>query len=162
MASFDIVSKIDLQEIDNTVNSIMRELGNRYDFKGAKFSAELNSKENLITLSAEDEYKIGQIRESLKAFGTKRGIDPKVFDFQKEEPASGNSVRQIVKLRNGVDQEIAKKIVKQIKGTKIKVQGSIRGDEVRVEGKKLDDLQEIMSLIKSSDYDIPLQFINYR
>ena len=162
MPSFDIVSKVDLQEIDNAVNSVLRELTNRYDFKGAKFSVELKTKENLINLHAEDEYKIGQIRDSLKVFAVKRGCDVKVFDFQKEEKAGGNSVRQEAKLRNGIEQEVAKKIVKQVKDSKLKVQASIRGDEVRIEGKKRDDLQDVMNLIKSTDYEVPLQFINFR
>lgn len=162
MPSFDIVSKINMQELDNAVNSVMRELTNRYDFKGAKFSCEVDLKENIIKIAAEDDYKLGAIRDSLKVFATKRGIDPKAFDFQKEEAATGNTLRQTVKLRNGIEQEVAKKIVKQIKETKLKVQGSIRGDEVRVEGKSRDDLQSIMNTLRSSGYEVPLQFINFR
>lgn len=162
MPSFDIVSKINFQELDNAVNSVLRELTNRYDFKGAKFSVELQQKDNKILISAEDEYKIGQIGDSLKAFCVKRGVDPKALDFQKEEPAGGNTIKREIKLKNGIEQEVAKKITKQIKDTKMKVQASIRGDEVRVEGKKRDDLQEAMALIKSAAYEIPLQFINFR
>jgi uncharacterized protein YajQ (UPF0234 family) len=162
MPSFDIVSKINMQEVDNAVNSVMRELSNRYDFKGAKFSVEIDQKENLINLAAEDSYKIGAIRDSLKSFGVKRGIDPKSFDFQKEEAATGNSLRQVVKLKNGIEQEVAKQIVKQIKDKKIKVQASIRGEEVRVEGKNRDDLQAVMADLRSANYNLPLQFINFR
>lgn len=162
MPSFDIVSKINLQEIDNAVNSVLRELSNRYDFKGVKFSIELKTKENLINLAAEGDYQLGQIRDSLKVFATKRGIDYRAFDFQKEEKAGGNSLRQEVKLRNGIEQEIAKKIVKQIKDSKLKVQASIKGDEVRVDGKKRDDLQDAINLLRSANYEIPLQFINFR
>jgi uncharacterized protein YajQ (UPF0234 family) len=162
MSSFDIVSKINLQEIDNAVNSVTRELTNRYDFKGVKFSIEYQNKENLINLTAESEYQIGQVRDSLKVFATKRGIDVRTFDFQKEEKAGGNSLRQEVKLRNGIEQEIAKKIVKQIKDSKLKVQASIRGDEIRIEGKKRDDLQEVMNFLRSATYEVPLQFINFR
>ncbi len=162
MPSFDIVSKIDMQEIDNAINSVMRELSNRYDFKGAKFSVEVDHKENLINIAAEDSYKMGAIRDSIKTFGVKRGIDPKAFDFQKEEAATGNSLRQVVKLKNGVEQEIAKKIVKQVKDRKSKVQASIRGDEVRVEGKNRDDLQAVMADLRNANYDLPLQFINFR
>lgn len=162
MPSFDVVSKIDMQEIDNAVNSVMRELTNRYDFKGAKFSVELKTKDNLILIEAEDDYKLGAIRDSLKVFGTKRGIDPRAFDFQKEEKAGGNSLRQEVKLRNGIEQEVAKKIVKQMKDSKMKVQASIKGDEVRIDGKKRDDLQEAITLLRSTSYEIPLQFINFR
>lgn len=162
MPSFDIVSKIDLQEIDNAVNSVLRELTNRYDFKGAKFSIEFKEKDNLILIAAEDDYKLGAIRDSLKVFATKRGIDARAFDFQKEEKATGNSLRQEVKLRNGIEQEIAKKITKHIKDTKMKVQASIRGDEVRVDGKKIDDLQEAIAILRAANFEVPLQFINFR
>ncbi|MBL6664490.1 MAG: YajQ family cyclic di-GMP-binding protein [Rickettsiales bacterium] len=162
MASFDIVSKIDLQEVDNAVNSVLRELSNRYDFKGSNFTIELNNKENTITIQAEDDYKLKAIGESLKVYCTKRGLDSKALDFQKEEKASSNSLRQLIKLKNGIDQETAKKIVKEIKSTKIKVQSSIKGDEVRVDGKKRDDLQQAITLIRESNYDAPLQFINFR
>lgn len=162
MPSFDIVSKLDMQELDNAVNSVLRELTNRYDFKGAKFSIEIDPKENIITINSPDDYKLGQIRDSLKVHATKRGIDVKVFDFQKEEGATNNSLRQIVKLKHGIEQEIAKKIVKDIKEKKLKVQASIRGDEVRVESKNRDDLQNIMHTIKSGGYDSAMQFINFR
>ncbi len=162
MPSFDIVSKIDFQEIDNAVNSVKRELTNRYDFKGAKFDVVLDIKENLINISCEDEYKLGQIGDSLKVYVTKRGIDARALDFQELEKAGGNSLRQKVKLKNGIEQEIAKKITKEIKDKKLKVQASIRGDEVRVEGKKRDDLQEVMAFLRGTNYEIPLQFINFR
>jgi uncharacterized protein YajQ (UPF0234 family) len=141
---------------------VLRELTNRYDFKGAKFSIELKAKENLIVITAEDDYKLGAMRDSLKVFATKRGIDARAFDFQKEEKAGGNSLRQEAKLRNGIEQEIAKKITKHVKDAKMKVQASIKGDEVRVDGKKRDDLQEAMALIRAANFEIPLQFINFR
>jgi len=162
MPSFDIVSKINLQEVDNAVNSVMREIANRYDFKGAVFTLEFKTKDNLILVTADSEYRLGAIRDSLKVFATKRGIDPRAFDFQAEEKAGGNMMRQEVKLRNGIEQEVAKKIIKQIKDAKMKVQASIKGDEVRVDGKKRDDLQEAISLLKSASFEIPLQFINFR
>ena len=162
MPSFDVVSKIDLQEMDNAVNSVLRELTNRYDFKGSIFSVELKAKDNLINISAESEFKLGQVRDSIKVFATKRGIDARAFDFQKEEKASGNTFRQEVKLKNGIEQEIAKKIVKQLKDSKMKVQASIKGEEVRVDGKKRDDLQEAMALLRSGNFEIPMQFINFR
>lgn len=162
MPSFDIVSKIDLQEIDNAVNSVLRELKNRYDFKGAIFEVTIDSKENKINIHAEDEYKLGQIGDSIKVFATKRGIDIKALDFEKPEKASGNSLRQTVKIKQGIDSDNAKKIVKMIKDKKLKVQASIRGTEVRVEGKKRDDLQEVIAASKSFDIDLPIQFINFR
>jgi uncharacterized protein YajQ (UPF0234 family) len=162
MPSFDIVSKINLQEIDNAVNSVLRELTNRYDFKGAKFSIEIDHKEKHINLAAEDDYKLGQIRDSLKVFCVKRSIDPKALDFQKEEKAGGNNLKQLAKLKDGIEQEIAKQITKQIKDLKLKVQASIRSDEIRVEGKNRNDLQEVIAALKSSNYNAPLQFINFR
>ena len=162
MPSFDIVSKINLQEIDNAVNSVLRELTNRYDFKGAVFSVELKTKDNLINLTADSEYKLDSIRDSLKVFATKRGVDARALDFQKVEKAGGNMFRQEVKLRDGIEQEVAKKIVKHVKDSKMKVQASIKGDEVRIDGKKRDDLQEAMTLLRSGNYEIPLQFINFR
>jgi hypothetical protein len=162
MPSFDIVSKVDTQELDNTVNSVLRELTNRYDFKGSLFSVELKIKENLIIINADSDYKITAIGESLRVFATKRQIDIKAFDFQQPQKAGGNTLRQEVKIKNGIESEIAKKIVKQIKDSKIKVQASIKGDEVRIEGKKRDDLQEAISLLKTASFDLPLQFINFR
>lgn len=162
MPSFDVVSKIDFHELDNAVNSVLRELTNRYDFKGAKFSIELQQKENKVLLATEDDYKLGQLGDSLKVFCVKRGIDPKALDFQKEEAAGGNTIRQEVKLINGIDQETAKKITKKIKDLKLKAQASIRSDEVRVEAKKRDDLQSAIAALKECDFDTPLQFINFR
>ncbi len=162
MPSFDIVSKINMQEVDNAVNSVMREISNRYDFKGAVFSIELNQKDNLILVTSDSEYRLGAIGDSLKVFATKRGIDVKALDFQKEEKAGGNMLKQEIKLRNGIEQELAKKITKHIKDTKMKVQASIKGDEIRIDGKKRDDLQEAIALLRSGNYEIPLQFINFR
>lgn len=162
MPSFDIVSKIDLQEVDNAVNSVNRELSNRYDFKGAKFSIEIDTKDKKITINAPDEYKLGQIGDSLKVYATKRGIDTKALGFDKEEVATGGTFRQIVKLRDGIEQDLAKKIVKDIKAQKLKVQASIRGEELRVEGKKRDDLQEVITFLKAASYDAALQYINFR
>ncbi len=163
MPSFDIVSKIDMQEIDNAVNSVLRELKNRYDFKGAIFEITIDTKDNKIKIHAEDEYKLGQIGDSLKVFATKRGIDVKALEFEEAEKAGGQSLRQDVKIKQGIDSENAKKITKAIKENKqLKVQASIRGEEVRVEGKKRDDLQEVMSAVKTFGLSVPLQFINFR
>jgi cyclic-di-GMP-binding protein len=162
MASFDIVCQIDLQEVDNAVNGVLRELTNRYDFKGANFSLSIDKKDNKITINADDDYKLSQIQASLKANMVKRSIDVRALDFQKEEGASNNSLRQIVNIKQGIDQESSKKIVKDIKSKKLKVQASIRGDEVRVEAKKIDDLQFVMGFIKEQNPDQALQFINFR
>lgn len=162
MPSFDIVSKINMQEVDNAVNSVKRELTNRYDFKGAVFTIELKIKDNLIEISADSEYKIGAIQDSIKVFATKRGVDVKFFDFAEVQKAGGNILKQEIKLKNGIESEIAKKITKEIKEQKLKVQTSIKGDEVRVDGKKRDDLQEVIAFLKNKDFNLPLQFINFR
>jgi cyclic-di-GMP-binding protein len=160
MPTFDIVSKTDIQEIDNAINSIKREIENRYDFKGSNCSIE--RKENDITILAEDDYKLRAIQDMLKVHVTRRSLDAKALEFQKEERASGNSLRQIVKIKQGIESEIAKQIVKDIKAQKLKVQASIRGEELRVEGKKRDDLQEVINFVKSLSLDLPIQFINFR
>lgn len=162
MPSFDLVSKINMQEVDNAVNSVVRELTNRYDFKGTVFSIEFKNKENVIAIDADSDYKMQAIADSLKVYATKRGIDVKCLDFGEIQKAGGHMLKQEVKLKNGIEQEIAKKIVKHVKDLKIKVQASIRGDEIRVEGKKRDDLQDAIASIKSGNFDLPLQFINFR
>ena len=162
MPSFDVVSKIDLQEVDNAVNGVNREIGNRYDFKAVKWSIELNKKEKEIVLNAESDYCLEQIQNSLKSCFVKRGLDPISLDFQKEEKASGSSLRQTVKIKEGIDQESAKQITKYFKQSKLKVQASIQGDEVRVSGKSRDDLQTAIQEIKNLNLSLPLQFINFR
>ncbi len=162
MPSFDIVSKVDMQEVDNAVKAVLRELTNRFDFKGVEFSVEVKQKENLIILTADSECGLEAIRQSLKGFAVKRGIDMKSLDFQPEKKAGGSSFRQEVKLKNGIEQEFAKKVIKQIKDSKIKVQTSIKGDEIKVDGKKRDDLQEVMTLLRAHEFELPLQFINFR
>lgn len=160
MPSFDIVSKVEMQEVDNAVNSVLREIKQRYDFKGSNCSVELNGEE--IKVLADDKYKLDQIQIMLKTHFVKRNVDAKSLDFGKSEMASGNSLRQVIKIKQGVDSDSAKQVVKLIKSSKMKVQASIRGEEVRVEGKKIDDLQECMAYVKEQKLDLPLQFINFR
>lgn len=160
MASFDVVSKVDLQEVDNAINSVMREVNQRYDFKGSNCSVE--SEDGVITVIADDNYKLEQIQDMLKGHFTRRKIDAKSLDIGKAEMASGNSIRQKITIKQGVDTETAKIITKQVKQSKIKVQASIRGEEVRIDGKKRDDLQQIMAEIKEMKVGLPLQFINFR
>lgn len=160
MPSFDIVSQADMQAVDNAVNSVKREIDQRYDFKGTKCSVE--RKDNEITINADDEHKRRAIEDMFKVHFTRQKIDPKALSFEKPQAASGNTIRQIVKIKQGVDQDNAKKIVKFIKDSKMKVQASIRGDEVRVDGKKIDDLQEAIALVKGMDMELPLQYINFR
>lgn len=160
MPSFDIVSKTDLQEVENAVQSVKKEIAQRYDFKGSVASIE--RKEAEITVIADDSYKLGAIHDMLKVHITRRKIDATALDFGKEEKASGNTIRQVITIKQGVDSDTAKKIVKEIKNAKLKVQSSIRGDELRVEGKKRDDLQEAIAFVKSLNLDLPLQYINFR
>lgn len=160
MPSFDIVSKTDMSEIKNAVDGAVREMGSRYDFKGSKSTLELKDKD--IIINADDDLKLKQVQELLRGYVTRRKLDVACLDFQKAEKAAGASVRQTVKVKQGVPQEEAKKITKAIKDSKMKVQASIQGDEVRVSGKKRDDLQDAIALIKTLDTDRPLQFVNFR
>lgn len=160
MPSFDIVSKTDTAEITNAVAGAMREIGTRYDFKGSKSSLEL--KEGDIVVLADDAMKLRQVQELLRGYVTRRKLDISCLDFGKEESASGGMIRQIVKVKQGITQESAKKIIKAIKDSKMKVQTAIMGAEVRVTGKKRDDLQAVISLVKSLESDRPLQYVNFR
>lgn len=160
MPSFDIVSEVNLSEADNAIQNVMREIGTRYDFKGSKSSVEL--KDGVVTIFADDDMKLRQMHEILQGAMQKRGIEPGSLDYQKEEPAAGQSVRQQVKIKQGLDKELAKKIVKEIKGGKFKVQVAIQGDELRVTGKKRDDLQEVIAFVKALKIEQPLQYQNFR
>ena len=160
MPSFDIVSKTDLAEVDNALAGITREVTQRYDFKGAKCSVE--RKDQIITVLADDDMKLKAMHELLAVHFTRRKVDPKALDYKTVEKASGNTVRQDVRIKEGIEKDLAKTLVKEIKDSKMKVQVSIQGDELRVTGKKRDDLQEAIAMIKKIDVDQPLQFINFR
>jgi uncharacterized protein YajQ (UPF0234 family) len=160
MPSFDIVSRVDLAEVDNALNALTREIGQRFDFKGSKSSVERS--ESDLTVIADDDGKLKEVHELLKAHFVRRKIDGRVLDFQTPEKASQNTLRQVVKLRQGVAGDLAKQIVKIVKESKIKVQVAIQGDEMRVTGKKRDDLQNAIALIRASKIDQPLQFVNMR
>lgn len=160
MPSFDIVSKTDMAEVGNALNNIRRELETRYDFKGSNCSIE--EKESVLTIFADDDMKLRQMHELLQVHLTRRKIDAGVLDYQTPENAAGQSVRQNVIIRQGIDKELAKKIVKDIKGSKIKVQVAIQGDELRVTGKKRDDLQAAIAFVKDLKQEMPLQYVNFR
>ena len=160
MPSFDIVSKTDIAEVDNALDGIRREIAQRFDFKGSKCTIE--RKENDITLLADDDLKLKQIQDLMKVYFTRRQIDPKALDFKKEERASGDAVRQVVTVKQGIDREIGKTLITKIKDSKMKVQVSIQGDELRVTGKKRDDLQEAIALVKKIEVELPLQYVNFR
>jgi|SRR5260221_6281221 uncharacterized protein YajQ (UPF0234 family) len=160
MPSFDIVSKTDLAEVDNALAGIAREIGTRFDFKGAKCS--LERKENLMTLLADDDLKLKQMHELIKVHFTRRKVDPGALDFKEPEKATGNSRRQEIVIKQGIETELAKRLVKEIKASKLKVQAAIQGDELRISGKKRDDLQEAIAQIRTLKIEHPLQFVNFR
>ena len=162
MPSFDVVSKFDMQEIDNAVNMVKRDIVNRYDFKGSSSDLELNKNENSIKLKADNEYQIQAITDMLEKRAVSRKISIKTFDYGNIEQASGMSIRQTVKLKQGIDKDNATKINKLIKNQKMKVQSQIQGDQLRVTGKKIDDLQKVIEIIKQENLGLPLQFINMR
>ncbi len=160
--SFDIVSVVDMQEVSNAVDQAMKEIGQRFDFKGSKSSITLDKKDSTITLISDDEQKLKSVIDILQSKLIKRGVPIKSLNYGKIEPASGNTVRQILTIQQGVPQEKAKEIVKFIKDLKLKVTAEIQKDQVRVKGKKIDDLQAIISKLKEKDFGIALQFTNYR
>ena len=146
MPSFDIVSKTDLAEVENAVNNVKREMSQRYDFKGSKCSIEQNGSE--LTILADDDMKLRQMHELLQGHLARRKVDVAILDYQEPETAAGTSLRQKVLVKQGIDQDLARKIIKEIKGTKTKVQVTIQGDELRVTGKKRDDLQNIIQFVR--------------
>lgn len=162
MPSFDIVSKVDAQALDNAVNVTLKEISNRFDFKGAHVEIKLDKKEYKIHLETDDDMKMRQIEDVLINRAHKQGIAPQAFDTSKDGAQSGKVWKKDVLVRNGLKQEDAKKIVKQIKDSGLKVQASINDDLVRVTGKKIDDLQAVIQASKGWNLDIPLQYENMR
>ncbi len=160
MPSFDVVSRTDMAEVDNALNSAMREIGTRFDFKGSQSSIE--RQDTKLIIKADDEGKLKQVQELLRGHMAKRKVSTGSFDWGKTEKASGNSVRQEVTIKQGIERELAQKIVKEIKGSKLKAQVSIQGDELRVTGKKKDDLQDTIALIRGMEIAQPLQYVNFR
>ncbi|MGH6932895.1 MAG: YajQ family cyclic di-GMP-binding protein [Dongiaceae bacterium] len=160
MPSFDIVSKTEIAEVDNAIHGMMREIGTRFDFKDSKCTVE--RKDNLITMNADDDMKLRQMQELLKGYVTRRKLDARALEFKDPERATGNTLRQLITVKQGIDSTLAKEIVKGIKDSKLKVQAAIQGDELRISGKKRDDLQDAIQLVKSMKIDQPLQFMNFR
>ena len=160
MPSFDAVCETDMQEMDNAVNQTRKEITTRYDFKGSQCSIEM--KDDVITIIGDDDYKLNTIAEILRGKLVRRNLDPKCLDYGEPEDASGGTRRQLITIKQGISQELAKKIVKAIKQEKMKVQAAIQGDQVRVTGKKRDDLQAVIALIKGMDTDRPITFTNFR
>ncbi len=162
MPSFDIVSKVDLQTLDNAINVVKKEITNRFDFKGSHVVIDLNKKDFKVSLEADSEMKLAQIVDVLISRSIKQGLAGEIYDLSKEPFQSGKVTKQEVPVRNGIKQEDAKKVVKLIKDSAIKVQVAIMDDMVRVTGKKIDDLQEVIQLSKSWDLGIALQFVNMK
>lgn len=160
--SFDIVSRVDLQEVSNAVDQAMKEIRQRFDFKGSKSSIEFNRDAAELTLVSDDDYKLKSVVDVLQTKLVGRKVSLKSLQYGKVEQASGGTVRQAVKLQQGIAQDKAKNIVKLIKDTKLKVQSQIQGDQLRVRGKKLDDLQSIIKMLKEKDFDFHIEFVNYR
>jgi uncharacterized protein YajQ (UPF0234 family) len=160
MPSFDIVSKVDLQEVDNAVNQTAKEIGQRYDFKGSK--SELKLEKDVVKILADDDYKLKAVIDVLQSKFLKRGISIKALDYGKAEPASGGMVRQQINVQQGISKEKGKEIIAAIKDSKIKVQAQIQDDQVRVIGKNRDDLQETIQLLKGKDLGVEMQFTNFR
>lgn len=162
MPSFDIVSKVDVQTVDNAINTVKKEITNRFDFKGAHVVIELNKKDLTLALESGSDMQLNQIVDVLISRSMKQGLAPEVFDMSKEAYPSGKVVKKDITIRNGIKQEDAKKIVKHIKDSGLKVQAAIMDDMVRVTGKKIDDLQDVIQASKTWNLGIALQYVNMK
>lgn len=158
--SFDIVSQVDMQEVSNALNQTTKEISQRYDFKGSK--SEVVKDDDGLKITTEDEMHLNAIIDILKSKFIKRGVSIKNLEYGKIEDAAGGMVRQKIKIKQGIETDVAKKITKDIKETKLKVQAQIQDDQVRVSGKKIDDLQAVIAFLKEKDYGLDLQYINFR
>jgi uncharacterized protein YajQ (UPF0234 family) len=159
-ASFDVVSRIDQQELDNALNQARREIENRFDFKHSKTSIESDDKK--ITVISDDEMKMRNVIDILQGKATKRGIDIKAFGMGEVEPAAGSTVRQVITLRSGIPKDKSKALMEKIKALKLKVNAQYQDEQIRVTGKSRDDLQAVIAALKAMEYELPLQFVNFR
>ena len=159
-SSFDVVSRIDQQELDNALNQARKEIETRFDFKNSKTS--IDSDEKKITVISDDELKMRNVIDIIQGKATKRGIDIKAFDMGEIEPAAGGTVRRIITLRNGIPKDKSKPLMEKIKALKLKVNAQYQDEQIRVSGKSRDDLQKVISELTAMNYELPLQFINYR
>jgi len=162
MPSFDIASKVDLQTLDNAINTVKKEIQNRFDFRDSSVSIELNKKDYLINLEVESDMKMKQVIDVIISRSMKQGIDANAFNFDKDAYPSGKIVKKEISVKNGLKQEDAKKIVKAIKESGLKVQAAIMDNVIRVTGKKIDDLQEVIAYCRTQDFGLPLQFENMK
>ncbi len=160
--SFDIVSEVNLQEVDNAVNQARKEIGQRYDFKGSKSSIDLSQKDKTITVHSDDDFKLKSVVDILQEKLVKRGVPLKALKYSNPESAAAGTMRQVINLQVGIDKDNGKVIVKMIKESKLKVQAQIMEDQVRVSGKNKDDLQSVMAMVRKADFPFAVQFTNYR
>jgi len=160
MPSFDIVCRVDLQEVDNAVNQTLREIGQRFDFKGV--ATTLRRDDHVLHLQSADEFKVKAVGDILREKLAKRDVPVKALAFDTIEPAAGGTAKQTITLQNGIPMERARELVKLVKATKLKVQAAIQGDQLRVTGKKRDDLQAAMAAVREADLDLAMQFVNFR
>jgi len=159
-SSFDVVSRVDAQELDNALNQARKEIAGRFDFKNSKTSIENTDKD--ITIVSDDELKLRNVVDIVQSRAIKRGISLKTFEFGEVEPAAQQTVRQVVKIRSGIPKDKSKALLEAIKNAKLKVSAQYQDEQLRVSGKNRDDLQKIQQVLKELDYDLPLQFVNYR
>lgn len=159
-ASFDVVSRIDQQELDNALNQARREIENRFDFKHSKTS--IDSDDKKITIVSDDELKMRNVVDILEGKAVKRGIDIKAFDFGSLEPAAGSTVRRVITLRSGIPKDKSKALMEKIKSLKLKVNAQYQDEQIRVSGKSRDDLQAVIAALKAMEFELPLQFVNFR
>jgi uncharacterized protein YajQ (UPF0234 family) len=159
-SSFDIVSRIDMQELDNALNAARKEIENRFDFKHSKTSIESDDKK--ITLVSDDELKMRNVVDVVQSRAIRRGVDVKALEFGTLEPAAGSTVRQVITLRAGIPKDKSKALMEKIKSLKLKVSAQYQDEQIRVSGKNKDDLQKVMAALRDFEFDLPLQFVNYR
>lgn len=162
MPSFDIASKVDLQTLDNAINIAKKEIDNRYDFKGSHVEIELNKKDMVVNVEVESDMQLKQVEDIIQTKAMRQGIEISSFDLTKTPSASGKYIRKTIPVKNGIDKDNAKKIVKLIKDSGLKVQAAIMDDIIRVTSKKIDDLQDVIQLCRSSSLDLPLQYVNMK
>jgi uncharacterized protein YajQ (UPF0234 family) len=162
MPSFDIVNSIDMQEVDNAINTAKKEILNRFDFRGSKTEIDLNKKDKKLTIQTEDDMKLAAVKDTILSKWVKRSLDVKSLDFKEPQDAAGATRRQEVTIIEGIEKDVGKKIQKIIKETKLKVQAAIQDDQLRVTAKSIDDLQACIQTLKEAKLDIPLQFVNMK
>ena len=160
-ASFDVVSKVDQQELDNALNQARKEIGGRFDFKNSKTEIAYDGK-SVITVISDDELKMKNVMDIIQSKAVKRGVDIKAFDLGKLEPAAGTTVRQTIAVRSGIPKDKSKPLMEAIKSLKLKVTAQYQDEQIRISGKSRDDLQKVIAHLKGLDYELPLQFVNYR